>query len=265
MRTSAPPAARRRSTCDVVPGMTVLRKISSASWARCGASSSITRSMSVVDGFMNSSMGVPMTTMMVSTPSTSAGDLSRMSRPVGSSARSSLVRAALHEGHPPGGDAVERRLGDVQDAHPKAGLGQGKGQRQAHMPPPPTTTTSGGAGRDRADVSVSPIRGAHHIRPASSSSAIQGMTSSSIWSSVVVGSEAQDPLGLGHVGDADLDVVLEGLVRDGPKWRSPLILRQIGLGQLHDGGRRRRREVEVLVHGVGASMARRMPCARSPP
>jgi hypothetical protein len=46
---------------------------------------------------------------------------------------------------------------------------------------------------------------------------IQGMTSSSIWSSVVVASKPRTRLAFSVVGDPPLDVVLERVVVDEPQ------------------------------------------------
>ena len=82
---SMPAARNLRSTDSVVLGYTVDRRTTSDPSRRCGISSSITRSKMRTDGFMNSSIGVPMTRMTVSVRSSNDGLAANSSRPVGSS------------------------------------------------------------------------------------------------------------------------------------------------------------------------------------
>ncbi len=85
------PAARsRRSTDSVVPGKTVDRSTIIVLFFRCGISSSSTLSKMRTDGFMNSSIGVPMTRITVSVLSTRLGSDASSSRPVGRSFFSSV-------------------------------------------------------------------------------------------------------------------------------------------------------------------------------
>ena len=87
-----------------------------------------------------------------------------------------------------------------------------------------------------------------HSRPASTSSRIHGITSSSIVSSEVVASKPSTSLRLADVGDAELDVVLERRVGDVAERAAVAVdLRPDALGELEHRRRRRGREVEVVV------------------
>ena len=74
-----------RSTVSLVPGKTVERKTISEPFCTWGVSSSRTFSKIRTDGFMNSSIGVPMTRITVRVRLSIAGSRDSSSRPVGSS------------------------------------------------------------------------------------------------------------------------------------------------------------------------------------
>ena len=141
-------------------------------------------------------------------------------------------------------DEIAHVAGDVED---RRGRIDPALQVADDLGPDPVLLLAGYLGEAVAIDVVEPV---HHVRPASTSARIQGMTSSSISSRRRRRLEAEHAPGLLDVGDAHLDVVLEGRVGDVPeRLVRPVDLPPDQLGQLEH---RRRAAVERLKSSLSA-------------